>query len=97
MRPVNNDPQIATPTLIDSWGPLANYLTALVVSIVRELREHAFLINRTSVDEVLKANLPNAASNKGRLIMVSDEAGGYVPAFSDGTSWRRVTDRAVVS
>ena len=31
------------------------------------------------------------------MIYVSDETGGAVPAFSDGTNWRRVTDRAVVS
>jgi hypothetical protein len=31
------------------------------------------------------------------LIYVSDEVGGAVPAFSDGTNWRRVTDRAIVS
>lgn len=33
----------------------------------------------------------------GGLIYVSDESGGAVPAFSDGTDWRRVTDRAIVS
>lgn len=32
-----------------------------------------------------------------RLIYVTDETGGAVPAFSDGTNFRRVTDRAVVS
>ena len=31
------------------------------------------------------------------LIFVSDETGGSVPAFSDGTDWRRITDRAVVA
>lgn len=31
------------------------------------------------------------------LIGVSDETGGAVPAFSDGSNWRRVTDRTVVS
>ena len=31
------------------------------------------------------------------LIFVSDETGGAVPAFSDGTNWRRVTDRAIVA
>lgn len=41
--------------------------------------------------------LPSAGGNTGRLVYVSDEAGGAVPAFSDGASWRRVTDRAVVS
>lgn len=43
------------------------------------------------------ATLPNVAASAGGLIIVSDEAGGYVPAFSDGTNWRRVTDRAIVS
>ena len=43
------------------------------------------------------AGLPSAAGNTGRMVYVSNEAGGAVPAFSDGVSWRRVTDRAVVS
>lgn len=42
-----------------------------------------------------KASLP--AVTDTRLIYVTDEAGGPVPAYSDGTNWRRVTDRAVVS
>lgn len=33
----------------------------------------------------------------GRMVFVTDESGGPVPAFGDGTSWRRVTDRAIVS
>jgi hypothetical protein len=43
------------------------------------------------------AALPDAAANVRGMIYVSDETGGAVPAFSDGTDWRRVTDRAVVS
>lgn len=42
------------------------------------------------------AGLPSAAT-AGQMIYVSDETGGAVPAFSDGTNWRRVTDRAIVS
>jgi len=42
------------------------------------------------------ATLP-AATTAGQQIYVSDESGGAVPAFSDGTNWRRVTDRAIVS
>lgn len=42
------------------------------------------------------AALPSAATSD-LLIMVSNESGGKVPAFSDGTNWRRVTDRAIVS
>jgi hypothetical protein len=33
----------------------------------------------------------------GHIIYVTDETGGPVLAFSDGTNWRRVTDRAVIS
>ena len=43
------------------------------------------------------AGLPSAAAIAGALVFVTDEAGGAVVAFSDGTDWRRVTDRAVVS
>lgn len=43
------------------------------------------------------ATLPSAATNPNAMIFVSNEAGGAVPAFSDGTNWRRVTDRAIVS
>lgn len=42
--------------------------------------------------------LPSAASfPAGVTVYVSNEVGGGVLAFSDGTNWRRVTDRAVVS
>ena len=50
------------------------------------------------------AGLPNATENGttgsdpfSSIIFVSDETGGAVLAFSDGTNWRRVTDRAIVS
>ena len=42
------------------------------------------------------AGLPSAAP-AAQIAYVSDETGGSVLAFSDGTNWRRVTDRAVVS
>jgi len=44
------------------------------------------------------ATVPSAsAAGAGARIYVSDESGGAVLAFSDGTNWRRVTDRAVIS
>lgn len=43
------------------------------------------------------ATVPSAATYVRGLIYVSDETGGAVPAFSDGTNWRRVTDRAIIS
>lgn len=42
------------------------------------------------------STLPSA-SVAGGMIYVSNESGGAVMAFSDGTNWRRVTDRAIVS
>lgn len=38
-----------------------------------------------------------AASGPARIVYVADETGGAVPAFNDGSVWRRVTDRAEVS
>lgn len=43
------------------------------------------------------ANLPDPTQNARVMVYVSNEAGGAVPAFSDGVAWRRVTDRSVVS
>jgi len=49
-----------------------------------------------------KADLPDAAmwgdnTSFTSLIYVKDETGGAVLAFSNGTNWLRVTDRAIVS
>lgn len=45
---------------------------------------------------VAEANALTAVS-AGSMAYISDEAGGGVPAFADGTNWRRVTDRAVIT
>jgi hypothetical protein len=42
------------------------------------------------------SGLPSA-SPAAQFVYVTDEVGGAVPAFSDGTDWRRVTDRNVVT
>ena len=44
-----------------------------------------------------KSDLPSASDYTAALIYVTDEIGGAVPAFSDGTNWRRITDRVIVS
>ena len=43
------------------------------------------------------STVPTASEHTGGLVYVTDETGGAVPAFSDGTNWRRTTDRAVIS
>ena len=42
------------------------------------------------------STLPTA-NPAGQMLFVTDETGGSVPAFSDGTNFRRVTDRQIVS
>ena len=41
-------------------------------------------------------SLPDA-SQPGQMIFVKDESSGPTMAFSDGTTWRRIQDRAIVS
>lgn len=44
-----------------------------------------------------KSDLPLASRWVNGWIIVTDDVGGRVPAFSDGVSWRRCTDRNVIS
>lgn len=37
------------------------------------------------------------SDDAGQIVLVGDESGGAVLAFSTGGQWRRVTDRAVIS
>ena len=60
--------------------------------------------SRVSVDgavrvkSVAKASLPSAsAQGAGSILFVPDDVGGATLAFSDGSSWRRVADLAVIS
>ena len=49
------------------------------------------------VGQYAKASLPAAASvGPGTVAYVTDASGGAQLAFSDGTDWRKVSDRAVV-
>jgi hypothetical protein len=69
-----------------AWVTLAGALSFSTLSISGAL----------GVGTSTVSGLPSA-SPAGRILYVSDESGGAVLTFSDGTNWRRVTDRAVVS
>ncbi len=43
------------------------------------------------------ATLPTSGIGAGAMAYVTDDIGGAVPTFYDGSTWRRVTDRAAVS
>lgn len=43
------------------------------------------------------AQLSSVFASTGAVAYITNESGGAVPAFYDGTNWRRFTDRAIVS
>jgi hypothetical protein len=43
------------------------------------------------------ADLSTLVSSVGAMVFCTNESGGAIPAFYDGTNWRRVSDRAIVS
>ncbi len=57
----------------------------------------AIVINGFTVASLPPASEWGDTSTFSSIIYITDETGGSIPAFSDGTDWRRVTDRAIVS
>jgi hypothetical protein len=108
---VNNPPALSTayggaPTV----EGLRQTIQDLIGSLIRELSAHAQRINSSIVTTgetsmtapfvvmtFTVASLPAAATWTQGLVFVSNESGGATLAFSDGTNWRRVQDRAIVS
>ncbi len=86
--------------LVVSPGPVP--LATIPVTVL-DLYEIAFIAGLramqalpTYMPSYLKTSLP-AVVPAGQLIYVTNDVGGAVPAFSDGTNWRRVTDRSIIS
>lgn len=96
------------PFNLTDFGNISDYLTFLLQSLQGLEREQTLVINAI-IDEVktpmgptglksyLKTALPSAALYANAMIFVSNDVGGSTPAFSDGTNWRRVADRAIIS
>jgi hypothetical protein len=73
--------------------PYLNFIDDLVEKLNSKL-----FGNQITLDTYTVATLPTVPDvTAPGLIFVSDETGGAIPAFSDGTNWRRVSDRAIVS
>jgi len=76
-----------------------------ISNLMRDIRKnfqlHADAINYIyaglQLPEYTVSTVPSVSTWVRRLIYVSDEIGGAVPAFSDGTNWRRVTDRSIIA
>lgn len=107
---VNDTPNLPSPVILSSNQDTTSFLTSLILSLTTEMGAHAQRLNTAMmadgteaptapvvVKEYLKAALPSAVKFKGGQIAVSNDVGGYTIAFSDGTNWLRVQDRAVIS
>lgn len=100
------------PTTPNMPSPFFSDVDSFVVNLVQQLfgifTDYANAINsliamhNAPFEPVLlptyvKTALPSAVTYINSMIIVSNETGGLTPAFSDGTNWRRVADRAIVS
>jgi hypothetical protein len=90
-RPIS--PVIANVDAFETWHDWAR---AWVAHHQQETERAQLEGQAVLVETYPKDRLPTAAQ-AGILIFVPDEAGGSTFAFSDGTNWRRVADRAIVS
>jgi hypothetical protein len=71
-----------------------DYLTMLVQQV------NQWLVGSSNVVRLptfTVATVPSALTAAPALIYVRDASGGGIPCFSDGTNWRRVDTRGIVS
>lgn len=88
---------LPSPDPRTSWFAWGSELVRTLQAFVTDIGATAFRQGQIAqVGSFTVADLPSATT-PARLIYVSDEVGGAVVAFSDGTNWRRVTDRAIVA
>ena len=85
-----------TTTATDSvdYGALTDTVVALVNSDYGVVETSG---GPVEFPQYTVSGVPDATAYTGHMVYVSNETGGPVMAFSDGTNWRRITDRAVIS
>jgi hypothetical protein len=76
-----------------NWEPDSNIA---IIDDSDPTAEYVEMQNPFTVPSYTVAGVPGSGA-QGDLIYVSDESGGAILAFYDGSDWRRVTDRNVVS
>jgi hypothetical protein len=94
--------QVNNPTMWDKVRPVEWKTDQNIASYMRgiELWARQVYDNITGIKQQVSypvALLPAASDYEAHTIYVSNETGGATLAFSDGTNWRRVQDRVVVS
>lgn len=68
-----------------------------VIRMADAINHNASLLNVTFLQSRTVAQLADEPHEAGRQFFCTNESGGAIPVFSDGTNWRRVSDRAVAS
>ena len=80
--------------LVNEEGKATDALQLYLDDITQKLNE--VVGDRVTMPSYTVATVPDATTAVG-WILVTDEAIGSIPAFNDGTVWRRCTDRAAIS
>lgn len=107
---VNPQPLLPRPGHQPTLQGLYGFDNDLSAHLFRELLSHALRLNSSLTldgEDRMEAPLPLLSSTvagvptaslwEGSVIYISNETGGKTVAFSDGTNWRRVQDRAVIA
>lgn len=91
---------MSLPSPMASRQTWAQWAFQLILSLEPRLKAiEAVFVRQEQIYRMRSATVATlpSASPAGQWIYVSDETGGAIPCFSDGTNWRRVTDRAIAS
>lgn len=83
--------------LLQSMTRLSHSWESWFSQIYRMFNESIELQKPIVLASYTVATVPDATAYTGGLIYVTNESGGAVVAFSNGTNWLRVTDRTIIS
>jgi len=110
MQSVPDTPEFVNPPSSGDSQALFQHAASLTRMLYATLTAFGFRLNRVlpkdgsesmsgplGLTGFTVATLPPASAHLNSVVAVVDEVGGHTIAFSDGTNWRRVQDRAVVS
>jgi len=88
---------IPNPKAFDNWESWGNSVTTILTPFMQSVENTFFRQGRVAALSTVKvANLPNVKP-AGQIVYCDNESGGSVLLFSDGTNWRRSTDRNIAS
>ena len=89
---------LSNPSHGDTLVNDADEATPVLQLYLDEITErlNTLLGDRIPLESYTVAGVPPVSEGIG-VIFVSDESAGATMAFSDGTNWRRTSDRAIIS